>query len=43
MGPLDPITLAAAAAMFVAVTLLASLLPAARAAGTSPLDALRAA
>lgn len=39
--PVDPITIAATTAIFLAVALLASLLPAARAAGTSPLDALR--
>jgi putative ABC transport system permease protein len=40
--PLDPVTIAAATAVFLGVALLASLLPAARAAGTNPLDALRA-
>jgi putative ABC transport system permease protein len=39
--PVDPLTTAATTAIFLAVALLASLLPAARAAGTSPLDALR--
>jgi putative ABC transport system permease protein len=39
--PVDPITIAATTGIFLAVALLASLLPAARAAGTSPLDALR--
>jgi putative ABC transport system permease protein len=38
----DPLTIAAAAAIFVGVAMVASFLPAARAAGTSPLDALRA-
>jgi predicted permease len=42
VSPVDPVTIAAATAIFVAAALLASLLPAARAAGTSPLDALRA-
>ena len=42
VGPVDPVTIAAAAAIFVAVAILASLRPAARAAGTAPLDALRA-
>jgi predicted permease len=42
VDPVDPVTLAVAAAIFVAIAMLASLLPAARAAGTSPLDALRA-
>jgi len=42
VSPVDPVTIAAAAAIFVAVAVLASLLPAARAAGTSPVDALRA-
>jgi putative ABC transport system permease protein len=41
VSPLDPLTLLAATALFAAVALLASLLPAARAAGTAPLDALR--
>jgi predicted permease len=39
--PFDPVTIAAAAAIFVAVALVACLLPAARAASTAPLDALR--
>jgi ABC-type antimicrobial peptide transport system permease subunit len=38
----DPYTIVVAAAIFVAVAVLASLLPAARAAGTAPVDALRA-
>ena len=42
VSPVDPVTIAAAAAIFVAVAALASLLPAARAAGTAPVDALRA-
>ena len=42
VSPIDPITLVAGAAVFLAVAALASLLPAARAAGTSPLNALRA-
>jgi predicted permease len=41
VNPVDPVTLVAASAIFVAVTVLASLLPAARAAGTAPVDALR--
>jgi len=40
--PIDPVTIAVAAAIFVVVAMLASLLPAARAAGTASLDALRA-
>ncbi len=39
--PIDPVTIAGTTAIFVAVALFASLLPAARAAGTSPLEALR--
>jgi predicted permease len=39
--PVDPVTIAAVTAIFLIVALLASFLPAARAAGTSPLDALR--
>jgi ABC-type antimicrobial peptide transport system permease subunit len=39
--PVDPITIATTTAIFLAVALLASLLPAARAAGTNPLNALR--
>jgi ABC-type antimicrobial peptide transport system permease subunit len=42
VSPLDPTTLIAASAIFLAVGVLASLLPAARAAGTAPMDALRA-
>jgi putative ABC transport system permease protein len=42
ISPVDPVTLIAGAAIFLAVTVLASLLPAARAAGTAPVDALRA-
>ena len=42
VSSVDPVTIAAAGAIFIAVAMLASLLPAARAAGTSPLDALRA-
>jgi len=42
VSPVDPVTIALAAAVFVAVAILASLLPAARAAGSSPLEALRA-
>ena len=42
VSPIDPITLAAASAIFFAVAVLASLLPAARAAGTPPVEALRA-
>ena len=41
VSPLDPTTLIAASAIFLAVGVLASLLPAARAAGTAPMDALR--
>jgi ABC-type antimicrobial peptide transport system permease subunit len=41
VSPVDPVTIAASAAIFVTVALLASLLPAARAAGTAPVDALR--
>jgi putative ABC transport system permease protein len=41
VSPVDPVTLVAAAAIFLAVAALASLLPAARAAGTPPADALR--
>jgi predicted permease len=40
--PVDPVTLAAGAAIFLAVAVLASLLPAIRAARTAPVDALRA-
>ncbi len=42
VSPVDPATLIAASAVFLAVAALASFLPAARAAGTSPLAALRA-
>jgi predicted permease len=42
VSPVDPATIAVAAAIFAAVAMLASLPPAARAAGTAPLDALRA-
>jgi predicted permease len=41
VDPVDPVTLVAAAAIFVAVAMLASFVPAARAAGTAPVDALR--
>jgi ABC-type antimicrobial peptide transport system permease subunit len=41
VDPVDPATLVAAAAIFVAIALLASVLPAARAASTDPVDALR--
>jgi ABC-type antimicrobial peptide transport system permease subunit len=39
--PVDPVTLGGASSIFVAVAALASLLPAARAARTAPVDALR--
>jgi putative ABC transport system permease protein len=42
VDPVDPITLVAASAIFLAVAMLASVLPAARAAATAPTDALRA-
>jgi len=42
VSPVDPVTLVGASAIFLAVAGLASLLPAARAAGTDPVDALRA-
>ena len=42
VSPVDPVTLVAASAIFLAVAVFASLLPAARAAGTAPVDALRA-
>jgi predicted permease len=42
VSPVDPVTIAVAAAIFVGVALIASLLPAARAARTAPVDALRA-
>jgi putative ABC transport system permease protein len=41
VSPVDPVTLVAASAIFFAVAVFASLLPAARAAGTAPVDALR--
>ena len=41
ISPVDPVTLATASAIFLAVAVLASLLPAARAAATAPVDALR--
>ncbi len=42
VSPVDPTTLVATSAIFLAVAVLASLLPAARAASTAPVDALRA-
>jgi ABC-type antimicrobial peptide transport system permease subunit len=42
VSPVDPVTLIAASVIFLAVAVLASLLPAARAARTAPMDALRA-
>jgi predicted permease len=42
VSAVDPVTLVAASATFLAVAALASVLPATRAAGTTPLDALRA-
>jgi ABC-type antimicrobial peptide transport system permease subunit len=42
VSPVDPVTLVVASAIFLGVAVLASLLPAARAAGTAPADALRA-
>jgi predicted permease len=42
VNPVDPVTLLAASLIFLAVAILASLLPAARAARTPPMDALRA-
>jgi ABC-type antimicrobial peptide transport system permease subunit len=42
VSPVDPVTLVATSAVFLAVAVLASLLPAARAAGTTPVNALRA-
>jgi predicted permease len=42
VSPVDPVTLIAGSAIFLAVAGLASLLPAGRAARTSPVDALRA-
>lgn len=41
VSPFDVVTLAGATALFLVVAAIASLLPAARAAGTAPLDALR--
>jgi predicted permease len=41
VSPLDPVTLVATAAIFLSVAVLASLLPATRAARTAPADALR--
>jgi len=41
-SPVDPVTIVAAAAIFLAVAVLASLLPAVRAACTTPASALRA-
>ena len=41
VSSVDPATIAVAAAIFVGVAMLASLLPAARAARTAPLEALR--
>jgi len=42
VSPIDPVTLVGGAAIFLAVAALASLLPAMRAARTTPVDALRA-
>jgi putative ABC transport system permease protein len=42
VSPVDSATLVAGAAIFLAVAALASSMPAARAAGTSPVEALRA-
>jgi predicted permease len=42
VSPVDPVTLVTASAILLAVAALASLLPAVRAAGTPPVDALRA-
>jgi ABC-type antimicrobial peptide transport system permease subunit len=42
VSPVDPVTFVATSAVFLAVAGLASLLPAARAAGIAPVDALRA-
>jgi predicted permease len=42
VSPVDPVTIVAASAIFLAVAALACLLPAARAAGIAPVDALRA-
>jgi predicted permease len=41
VGPVDPFTLVATSAIFVTVAVLASVLPAARAVATAPVDALR--
>ncbi len=41
VSPVDPVTLIAGSAIFLAVAVLATLLPATRAAGTAPVDALR--
>jgi putative ABC transport system permease protein len=41
VSPVDPVTLIAGATIFLAVTVLASLVPAMRAARTEPVDALR--
>jgi ABC-type lipoprotein release transport system permease subunit len=41
-SPADPLTLVATSALFMAVAIFASFVPAARAAGTSPVRALRA-
>jgi predicted permease len=41
ISPVDPVTLVAASAIFVTVATLASFLPASRAAGAAPMDALR--
>jgi predicted permease len=41
-SPVDPVTLVGATALFMAVAIFASFVPAARAAGTSPVHALRA-
>jgi len=41
-NPLDPVTLASVAMLFLAVSLAAGYLPARRAAGIDPLSALRA-
>jgi putative ABC transport system permease protein len=41
ISPIDPVTLVAASAIFIAVAALASFVPAVRAAGTAPVNALR--
>jgi ABC-type antimicrobial peptide transport system permease subunit len=41
VSAVDPVTIVAAAAIFVGVAMLASFLPALRASGTAPVDALR--